>query len=129
MNNEMQNVITALVNWYKQDKEREHIAKRKMEMATELDDLDRRERVLEEEKRKYTNIALRNHKYWTDESHTVLIRRGDIFDNEGLDVEYYVKRKGKDEERHFASSLDILRQACIPVTDKEYTMLYRNMQD
>lgn len=123
MNNISERVIEALNNWHNQEKNLNFIKARIKAVEEELERLEKEKYQIEsKEKYLYTDIAIKEHKYWTNNNRTCVVKIGDIEKGE-----FFYSDKEKKDKQYFSSSLGILWHGDNPITKEEYIKIYNSL--
>lgn len=119
-------IFTALEKWKKRENEVEILLKRLRIIDEERIAVKDKLHELRKDKYKYSDIAIKNHKFWKfkDEEGCILI--GDI-DAPGGGTEFFISDKDEKDKRRFSSSLGILYHGIEPITEEEYSKIYNNL--
>lgn len=119
-------IFTALEKWKKRENEVEILLKRLRIIDEERIAVKDKLHELRKDKYKYSDIAIKNHKFWKfkDEEGCILI--GDI-DTPGGGTEFFISDKDEKDKRRFSSSLGILYHGIEPITEEEYSKIYNNL--
>lgn len=120
-------VLNAIDNWHKQKKEMEYINNRRTIIEEELKSLNKAIDQLNNERYKYTNIAIKEHKYWKSKDNSVIVEIGP--DEEYHTGVHYITSKNLKHAKRFSSSLGILLDNDIPITKEEYNDLYNKLNN
>lgn len=117
-------IFDTLKKWEKQESDTEFIQKRIKVIEEELKGLNKELDNLYENRYKYTDYAVKNHKYWANKDEDYLIRIGDI-----NRIEFFVTNKEEKDSRCFSSSLGILYHDVFPITKEKYEELYKKLTE
>ena len=118
-------VIDAIDNWHKQKKEMEYINDRRTIIEEELKALSKATDKLNKERYKYTDIAVKEHKYWKSKDNSVIVEIGP--DEEYHTGVHYITSKSLKHAKRFSSSMGILLSNDIPITEEEYKELEKQL--
>ena len=114
--------LDAIRKWHKQEKERKFIADRIRILKEEMDALTKEQCKLNKDRYKYTDIAVKEHKFWSNVDGTVIQKIGDLERGE-----FFRSKKGEKDRRYFSSSLGILFNVNCPISEERYNELYNSM--
>jgi hypothetical protein len=118
-------VIDALDNWHKQKKEMEYINNRRTIIEEELKALSKASDKLIKERYKYTDIAVKEHKYWKSKDNSVIVEVGP--DEEYHTGVHYITTKELKHAKRFSSSIGILLNNDIPISEEEFRELEKQL--
>lgn len=117
--------IDALDNWHKQKKEMKYINDRRTIIEEELKALSKATDKLNKERYKYTDIAVKEHKYWKSKDNSAIVEIGP--DEEYHTGVHYITTKELKHVKRFSSSMGILMGNDIPITEEEYKELEKQL--
>lgn len=122
----MEKVYEALNKWHAQEKQLKYLDARTKILNEELIKIsDERDKIYDE-KYKYSDIAVTEHKYWANDDFTMIVRIGNL-NRTGPGIEFFVSTKGKKDEKYYSSSIGILSHGDTPITKEQYETLYNAM--
>ncbi len=124
--NSLEKAQDALNKWHEQEKQLMFLNARCELIRKDYESACKEKNEIEKDKYKYSDIAVREHKYWSNDDGSIIVRIGDI-NRVGPGIEFFISQKDRKDQKYYSPSITILGHGDNPISQEKFKELYDKM--